>query len=710
MPQPDKEYTLKPEPKSAVDTAIENKGVPIYMERLELSEEQKERLVKELTDELDVINEQREAEDLENKWQTLDNQYNGELDDDSGRQFNLNKNVTKVKIDKIVKLSKQAFFETDPVFSVSPRPGFYKQNGLEVCVKQQDFLDYKMDNLPFDNEIDLVFHSAANKGTGILKIFHDIRIEKRRREEYYKAEIVPVIDPNTKQPAMGPDGMPIIRNKGLEEFISNWPNALKDYPAMVKKLMEGKDINFIAEYNETTYNDPRPKSVDLKDFYCRTNTDGYEGLEETRLIAERKSYTYWELKKEEKQDKFYDIDKLVYDEKKKEKTNNYENKQFDILECVYYFKLKETDEEETRCVFWMDEEKEIIIGSILYPYYAISSYYIPFYIKKKNSGFYQPGVAEDLTDSNLAENAILNLTLEGAYINNTVTPITSSDDVNAQFLEKRFAHGVPIMAKQGEVDFLQKYMRPTDINGLVMLLQYLVQGDDDISGISSLMSGRETAFDPDAPAAKTMALLKQSGIDVKDYINHLSKSFNEVGYILLAIYYQMSREGKKYAPRPENIVGDNPFQTLERNEMIARTNIQARAYTYDPDKIQENAKDVALYQLIRQEPLIAKSPEAVYTLLKNIIEGWSVKYRNIAQKIIPSLSDFKKMQIQAAVQGVGMYVQAVVEKAKTAGIPPEFDPNQLLQVVADLSAQLVSPPAEVVQKAQARKEAEAVNA
>jgi hypothetical protein len=462
----------------------------------------------------------------------------------------------------------------------------------------------------------------------------------------------------------------------------------------------------VASYKETTYNDPRAKFVNLKDFYVRLNTDGYAGLKTTKLIVKRENYNYWELLTEEKKGNFTDIEKLVSDEKTPDKKiANYENLDWDVLKCTYYFKLDEKDEEATKIVCWISEEKKIILGVADYPWYAIDCVYIPYYYKKKYEGFYQPGIAEDLTDNNLAENAILNLTLEGAYIGNTVTPITKDPKVMAQFLEKRFTHGVPIEGDAKNIDFLQKYMRPTDIGGLIM--QYLVKGDDDASHITSGMSGQETPSDPNAPASKTIALLRQSGIDIDDFIMHVIPSFNEIGYILLNMYYQMSKEGVDYQPRPERVVGKNPFATLERNDMIARTNLQAMAYAYQFDKVNEKNEDLALYQVVRQEPLIAKNPEAVYTLLKNIVENWSVKWKNISNKLLPSLSDFKKMQVQTALQGVALYVKSVLDNSKMTNTEPEFDVKALLPVIADLEAMLVTPPSEEAIKAKQQQDKEA---
>jgi len=177
-------------------------------------------------------------------------------------------------------------------------------------------------------------------------------------------------------------------------------------------------------------------------------------------------------------------------------------------------------------------------------------------------------------------------------------------------------------------------------------------------------------------------------------------SFNEIGYILLAMYFQMSKQGKAYTPKPERIVGDNPFSTLNRNEMVARTNIQAQAFAFVEDKVNEKVLDLSLYQAVRQEPLIAKNPDAVHFLLKTLVEGWSKKWKNAALKVIPSMEQFQKQKLEAALNGVVMYAGKVLEDSKVTGVEPQIDPEQLLAVVSDLQAQLVTPVDPAVQKEQ----------
>lgn len=694
MPE-EKEYELEKQTKAEVDKKIES-GAPIYFEKLDLDDKQKQRFQKEIWDEWDEIKKERNDDQLEQLWDALDNQYEGILEEDKARIFNIDRGVTQVKVDKIVSMAKKAFLESDPKFSVTPRPEFFKQGGLAICQRQSDFLDYKLDMLPINEGEELTLHSGVLKGTGILKITHKIKREDRKRDETYKGNPLPVMDEQTGQPKADPQtGQPLIRNKGLEEFLQNWPDAPKDYPGYIKQLMEGKEISILASYKETTYNDPEFRNVDLKNFYVRKATEGYEGLKTTKLTVECISYSYWDLLKEEKQENFYDIEKITYgykEGKQSDKIKSFENKNYNILECVYYAKLKEDDTEDIKVVLFFDEESKVNIGAILYPYYLIDCYYVPHHILKKKAGFYQPGIGVRLTGSGIAENAILNFVLEGAWITNTVTPITKDQDVIDQFLEKRFMQGIPIDGDPGKIGFLNQYMKSMDIPGMLALLQYCIQTDDDKSRVSSLMSGRESPIDPTAPAQKTMALLQQSGEGISDFLKTLEPAFNEIGYIILNMYYQMSKEGVKYKPSPERITGENPFAEMQRSDLIARTNIQVMASTFDFDKINLLQQFIAYLQMFRNEPLLAKNPEAIQILLKVITDNWHPLLRNISDKLIPTLEQVKREKILVTLQGIDQYVKAKKEEEKITGVPAQFKAQELVPLVTDLVAMVGTNP------------------
>lgn len=732
-----KEYTLTDAPELTKEQqAQEELNIPAYMTQVDLTNPQKKRLSKEFFLEYDAIDSEWKKEGLIEKFDGLDAQYEGQLEQREDMQFNLHKHTTKVKVDTAVRYAKKAFLKSDPIYSVSPRPESTEENINQVCEHQQDYLDYKLDEgeIPFKSPLGKVIHSAANKGVGILKVPHEIKREKCKREEMYKGNPIYIV-PMPQQTPQGMQAIPttmdqekfkklekekptlakyakIKSNQGLEDFLSAYPEAPEKYKGYVKALSEGKEIRIVVEYEDVTYNDPLPKYVLLQNFRCRLTVDGYEGMKTTKLLSERMNYTWWELKQEEAAGKFFDIDnlKFEYDSKGKVQKNgdkdkekaNYANETFDVFEAVFYFKVDEKDEEFTKLRLWIEEDSKKVIGVTLYPYYGVPCYWVPFYVYDKWAGWLQPSIAEYLTDGNIAEDAFLNFTLEGLWMGNMITPITpAGSTADEQFLEKEWMHGVPINANPKEIDFLQKYMQRMDVGGMVTMMQILTRGADDVSGISSLATGRESEIDPQAPARKTLALLQQSGINIEEYIDNLLSSFNETGKIFLQLTYQMSKEGRKYKPRGK---GGN-FVEISRKEMITRTNIQSQAMAFNFDELNLKRELLSFYQAFRSDPLLARNPEGLFVIMKLIIKKWSPMTRNIVDEVLPSMQEFKQQQKRIAVEAMAMYVEAKLKDAQTTGVKPEFDLKEIEALMQQAMQEAVTPPSEEVVK-QREKEAE----
>jgi len=653
--------------------------LPVYYEQLKLKESDKERILDEIVVELEAIRDERNSIKLDSKIVALRNQYKGEVTEDERRMFNLSRQTTRTKVNKVSSLLMQAFMDSDPKFSVTPRPENEDPNADAACEKKTDFLDYKLDNLPYRDPSGMVVHNGVLIGTGIKKIRHIIKREDRRREEVY-------------------------RPQDLEAFLKNWPTAEKDYPQYIKTLQSGKELRIMAKFKETTYNDPGFFSVEPENFFVRIGCDGYEGLCTTKLTAEKIPMLYWDLKREEERGMFYDIDDLTYtDKEKKARIDKAENRYYDILECVFYTKLKESDEEFTKCVFWINEEKRKMIGSILYPLYAVDCYYNPFYIMRKTSDFYGIGLGEVLTDLSLAEDAMLNAILESVWMQNLITPITQKNSqVAKQFTSKRWTHGVPLTLEQGEtVDFLQKYMAAPNVPGMVSLMQFMLQAQDDASGVTSLMSGRESPLDPSAPASKTLALLQQSGINIKEYIQTMAPAFNRDGEILFAMYYQMNEDGVRYRVSPDREGEEGPFSTLTRQDIMSKSNIQTMALAFDFDQLNSQKVDLALYQTLRLEPLFAADPNQVYFALKTIIKGFSPKWRRLYSQLIGKPEDLQKKSVKQAMQTTAQYIQMKIMESRTTGVPPEFNVEELAGMIAQGQKLLGTPPTkEEVKEAQ----------
>lgn len=680
----------------------EDDGIPVYMEKIDFNDEQIKKLRKEVFEWFEDYKAQRAALKLEEKWDAQEAQYDGEMSDESGMEFNLNVPVTKVKVDTVTRLATKAFIDSDPMFSVTPRPES-QRNGLEDTISnQEDYLDYLFDEeINVASPVRMAIHQASVCDCSIIKVPFVYKERKRKREEFYSGKYQ--FDQASRF------NVP----KDLKLFVQNYPDAIKPgdkHHKYFKKLLNGQDIRIVVSYRAPIYNNPKPGFVNIRDFFVDTSTEGYEGLEEAQCKIERQQYTWWELKTKEDAGEFKNVDEMRHANNIEKDGSvkgvgdikDYRRKKYQVLEVDYWFCADGDDDvkNEERIICWFGVESKAYLGAIYYPYYAVDSIYLPFYLKKKKTGFYKGGIAEDLTDSNLAQNAILNFTLTGAWIANTITPIVKSGSTVArQFLEDRWTHGVPIELPDettdigDEIDFLPK--TPQNTSELVNILLYMQKLDDDNTGISSLASGKESPTDPRAPAAKTALLMKQTGINIEDYINCLLPSFSRLGEIVLQLIYQFSREDRKFRVRrkAQEVTGDDPFGVITRDQMVARTNIQSRAGGFAFDKVNEKRENLALVQILREEPALARRPEAVWNLYRTLIKSWSPMWKNKVDEIWPSPEEFRNEQLQIGMQALQIYFQKL-KATKEAGATPEVNAQEFIELLAQMEAAAYTPPQE----------------
>lgn len=686
-------------------------GVPAFKEKIEFTEPQIEKLKDQIFKAYERLKVDRK--DVDDLIMGLKSQYSGEMVDDAGLEFNLNVPITQVKVDSGARLTLKAFMESDPKFTVTPRPTTAKQDKWDVTVNAQtDYLDYK-----FDEEIDIespmrkVLHQAWLYPVGLIKVPYEYTKKNFKREQFFSGE------PDT-------DEQGNIFIPGLKEFLVQYPDAVN--PGDVghwafKDLVEGKDVTFKANYYEPTYDDPKPSFVDIKDFWVDKDTEGYEGLCDAQLTIERQKYSWWELLKMEKNEDFENVRnvKVVTNDNDGESVDeddgeeqptpepeaNYKTKKYRVLECVYHFNEKIPDddddydvEDEIKIICWFEVQSKAFLGAILYPYDTVECIYVPFYVENKEAGFYKGHFAEKLTDSHLAQNAILNFMLTESWQQLMTTPIIKQGSPLAdQFYNKRWKPGVPLEIPKGalslesELGFLDRAQKGVAVQ-LMQVLQFLKQMDDDRTGINEGISGKTDPLDPSAPASKTAMLLQQSGINVSDYINSLLPSFNKVAEIILQLTYQMSKEGRPFKQRQTAgmVTGQDPFGTLTRDQMSAKTNIQSRAAGFAFDKVNEKRENLTLFQLFRQDPIISQNPEGVYAMARTLIQSWSPLWKNKVDTILPDPQTFNQQQFEIAVQALAVYLKDKTDKAKLLGGEPQADFKEYMNLATSMMAEAIT--------------------
>jgi len=669
--------------------------IPLYKNNIDLSEESKKRIVEEICEELDAIDAEYNDAGLLKQWDALDKQYEGRMREIPNMQFNISRKTTEIKCNAIERTIKEAIFGGERVFTASPRPEHREKHSTNITDKIEDFLDYKIDEvIPLEEKMQQVAHNATLKHGGVLKVVQKRKTRKRKCEEHYEGE------------------------EGIKSLLESYPDAAEKYPQYIKALSEGKSLDLIVEFDEVTYDDPFPKSVNPKNFRVRLNVEGLEGLKDSYLVAERKEYTYWELKNEEREENLFDVDELTYEADsngEQKRIENFASEKYELWECVLFTRLDDKSEkgdieEYQKCVFHVSRDKKSLHGAIYYPWYDIDTYYVPFFITCRKEGFWQPGIGASLTDVHLAENVILNLALEGAYQSNLITPIVQKGSLIAkQMLEKEWTHGMPLELdiNEKQPDFLNKYFRPSNTAELVNLVQWLRQDGSDVVGVSELFAtGKADPVDPRAPASKTRDLLRQSGANVQDYVKTFGKSVNYLGEILIKMYHQKNTNRKmNYRISDERRgLGAAAFGEISREEIGAKVALQTQAMLFDDDRKSEKENALALIEVLTRFPIVARNEEAIYFMLKKIVRSWGPGWKAEASKILPRLEDFQKKRLALAVQAVHQYMQKMMQQAKITNQEPQIDPKQLLGVIQMFMKELATFPSKDEMKA--RKEGE----
>jgi hypothetical protein len=707
LAEQDGQYLIRTQTPEEAKRNDNSEDTPAYKVRLSLSKEQQDRLVNQFKEEFDALLAERSQLGLTSKWKEKDNQYDGILRANSKLAFNLHTHQSKIKSNAIVRALNEAFLDSDPIVDVTPRPSELKREAKtedEVCERQQQFVEFAMDEeIKPEHDISQTNICAVNKFVGIIKLEYLYEKETRRREEVYEGK--------NEVKGTDPQGNPIIENEALKEFEANYPNwEERGYASYRNRIADGKKVSLVVEYLDTISNNPKFTNVPIENFFVKNSTNGYAGLCKAHLIGELQKLTWYELKKKEKEDEFINVDKikdmpLNGDEKAGGETKEtYRTRDYDIIEATTYFAMNEDDDEIKVKVWFAPKSEEmhefIFLGAINYPWYGYDSDYVPFYVKLNNDGFYGgcKSVLDDLKDSNIAQDAILNLSLHSMYVRNILTPIVKEgSDLETLFLENRWTDGKPLAvdALTEDVKDAMAFVQYPQINlqDFVVLGQQLKKIDGDVTGVSDLMTGRESPTDPRAPASKTIALLNQSGVNIKDYIRCYLPSFNTLVGMVLQLYYQMNQGGKKFKVgiKSQEVTGAEIFNTITRDQMVARTNIQARAASFAFDKINEKSENLAAMNMVATSPVASMQPELYYKALKITLKSWNSTWKNFAETDLMSPEQFSQKQMQTAMQAVAMYFEKMKQNEQVTGVAQPPNMQDIAQQVTGAQAAAANP-------------------
>lgn len=681
----DADYALRTQTVEEAKKQEASPDIEEFRVQMTLTDDQKKDLTTDFFSEFEAIDAERKDLNLPAKWKEKDAQWDGTLAPNDRLLFNCHVHQSKIKGMAIVRALSKAYLSSGQIADISPRPEMAQtKEGYDICQKQSDFLDYAFtEEIKPADELKKAWTTSYKKYVGIIKNEWTYRVERRKRYETYEGKNVQVPVGNTFK----------IENDGLEAFMQAYPDAKDRYIGLLKRLVEEKQVKIVVEYKDIVNNNVKFSNIKIENFYVRNGCNGWEGLRTEHCIVEEQELTYWELMKKQKDGAFENVEALWSGDSSTKETNestpdaDYKNKSYKILEGTYYWKLKESDEEEVKLKCWFSKEKKTFLGAILFPYYALDIDYVPFFLRLNDYGFYGNclSVMDDLKDSNIAQDALLSLFLHGSYSRNILTPITKEGSIIEElFLEKDWVEGMPLSVDEMTQDVSKElsFVEWPQQNGGEMLqaIGFAQRVDGNVTGINdSAATGANDPTDPNAPAHKTIALMQASGINIEDYIETTLPSFNILCTNTFQLYYQMSNEDRKYRVRrkAQGVVGDNPFKTITRDQLIAKTSVESRAAGFVFEKAQARQDATLGLQAVLTNPYTSRIPQVQYKALLTYLETLGPRWRTFSESDLPTPEELDKQLTQVAFQAVANFMNQTQQQQGITGVPAKANMSDI---------------------------------
>lgn len=654
-------FTLKEIKKRDWDEHAIDKPISLgHKLALDLSESQLRTITDDITEEIDQILKSRKAEGLDDKIALYRNQYFGIVEENPISflgAFNIPVPLTQKMIDAAVSQTLEAFEESDPKWILKIR----NQKEADYRDQQEQILDYYSDQemesrAPWEK----VYHDAYLLGNGFLGCPY---IRSTEHSISYR------------------------KYHSLEQFLADFYSGDIDqvveakHRAIIEKLANGEEV-FLEVDQETLSSDtPRPEHYAWEDVIVPIGTHLYDGdvfigLNQSHLVARRMYLRFDQISKLEAKGDFIagcsaTIKKLSGNTVSASGGNDpdqaysdFYSQMYECFEIQYLLPSGDDDGEYTRSQFIILHDSElgmtVPLQAIRYPYYDQRCSIIPYVIRHTKPGLYQEGLGAPLHPLNITLNAIVSHTLNASLLANSLSlKVKENSGAIAMLYEHKWYPGSPLVL-ENLTDVEQLAFGTPNLNGLLTLLGIIERFGEDVTGMVNYMFGKESGDDPNAPASKTIALMRKGEIRLRRYVKNLKDSVNEFGYQALRRIYQF-KEKEEIA----EILGIDPKDVL----MPARyLRPQAQAAGFSIEKAfaeQDDMKVLKLVELLQPEVLTdqVKRMRLLSKIVKNLSSGWDKKLMDI----ISEEEILEKRKLQEVVSKKMEVIKQGVRQAMSQG-------------------------------------------
>ena len=628
---------------------------------LNLSPEKLQEIVDNIITKIDKIEEDRKPR-LE-KIKEYRNQYDQIVQETSLPYpgcFNLCVPLTLKNVDACVSQTEEAFEDVDPKWTIMTPPD---KNLIEARDTQEKILDYYSDTEMEDLECwTKVYHDAFLLGTGWLCMV-------------FKREFIKVRD--------------YVEYDSLPKFQSDYPNDWQKYPKYVEALTNGKTVKLVVEYNQEVCRSAKPEHAKWEDIYVPLETEGLQGMLKARIIARYVPKRWEEIYIDETKG---DYIKGVSETLKRKMGSDgnlsedidpeYLKKVYDTFEVQYFVDI-DNDNIEERCLFNIEIEHKLGLRAIRYPYNHSRPYVIPYYIQSNNSGIYQKGLGEKLQNLNIALNAILNHTLNSSVIANSLSlKVRSGSDAIRALYEHQWYPG-SILELMNPDDVSQFNFATPNLSGLINLFAIVERFGEDVSGIVNYTIGQESAQDPEAPASKTIALMRKAEIKLRSYIKCLKRSNNEAGYQALRLIYQYvpkSRIAKILGLDKQEVDGKivTVSEDIINQKIIDIFQYPLKAITQSSgfaiERMFAKRDNMEILNILMKDPIVSGDPKRRVVAYRILAKDWGSNWDKKIEYIVPTVDELQKEEQQANQDSIikkQEFLKQATQEALNKGASPE---------------------------------------
>jgi len=630
----------------------------LYSQQVELTEEQREKLCKELYNDID-----RALEDKDSLVQEIEEYKKAiylEPDEDEkvspwDGASNYCDMLTSNQI-KILQSSVNNAMLIDPIWIVSTP---FEQ---EYEMYLDDGLNYYANNyMEIQTKLKDVIGLALEEATSFCEVY-DVTSTRnlKMKQEYFGIEEFVNAYPSPKSA-----GLELKEYNQVLEDVADKIDELGsvtidvEVPTTETKLkldVYSVDETVIIPFNATDIDTCqgvffvlKMTNNDLKRYSKEVEGVSFfdpEAVEKTLEFVPERDEPY--LRSEENTRNRMNIDTSQYDD----------TCERNIFKGVYYFELDEEVGPEEFYIYFAWNEKQIlriekferIMGE------RSISVFTPIPVHRMIFG---RNIAKDLKPTQELASTLWNMIIDNQAIGNK--PFFKADlkeKTNPNSTLSRGGDSLDISPGkifylESPSDLTQFPISPMDINTAIKSLTFLYRVSETNTGATSLQSGKESPTDPNAPGNKTAMLINESNKRINEVIGAIRRSLQRLGkHILYKCLSTQPTGWKDFTIKfhQENKEGNNKVLLTPQEVYSKKIVVDVRGQSMEYNLATLSGEIRQLIGLVLSNPALAQNPYGIDVLYTKLLSYYHLRPKEIDKLLLPVKEAIKQLDMQKKMQ------------------------------------------------------------